>query len=90
MEKDYVLEQVKQKVSKVTKVNQLEVDKAIDITFKGLNQLLSSGVKRVKIPHLGTFREKRNLKEDGDNRGTVYTGGTTTSDKPGSEVNQGV
>lgn len=71
MEKDYVFEQLKQKVSKDTKVNQLEVDKAIELTFKGLNHFMSSGVKRVKVPHLGTFRKKVKLStENGrDNTG---------------------
>lgn len=76
MEKDYVLEQLKQKTGKITKVNQLEVDKAIALTFKGINELLSSGVKRVKVPHLGTFRTKENLLTENvrDNTRPNYTG----------------
>lgn len=71
MGKDYVLDQVSQKVSKQTKMNQLEVDKAINLTFKGLNELLSQGVKQVKIPFLGTIRlkETKKKKENHDNGG---------------------
>lgn len=69
MVQDYVFEQLKARVSSETKINQIEVDKALDCTFRGLKELLGQGVKRVKIPHLGTFREKKNFKNDyGDTR----------------------
>lgn len=87
MEKDYVFEQIKQKVSKDTKVNQLEVDKAIDATFRGLKYFMEQDVVRVKVPHLGTFRKKRNLKEDGGHNGRpVHIGERCSSTKPSSEV----
>lgn len=66
-ERDYVIEQVCQSVSKQTKVNQLEVDKAINLTFKGINEMLTEGVKQVKVPYLGLFRRKKNLLTESDN-----------------------
>lgn len=90
MNKDYVVEQVIQKISKDKKVNQLEVEKAVSLTFKGLNELMSSGVKRVKVPHLGVFRQKENsldnLPED-DYRRLNNRGGGNTSIQSGSESN---
>ena len=74
--RDYVFEQVCQTVSKQTKVNQLEVDKAIDLTFKGLSMYMEQGVKQVRVPHLGLFRQRKNLlTEREDDNGRFNNGG---------------
>lgn len=67
MNRDEVFEQVKNEASKQTGVNILEVDKIIDATFKGLNMFMEDGVKQVRIPSLGLFRKKKNLKEPNGN-----------------------
>jgi nucleoid DNA-binding protein len=64
MIKDDVLEKLLRQTSRESGVSEAETEKAISETFKGLNKFLTSGVKRVKIPYLGTFRQKQQKKEE--------------------------
>lgn len=64
MVKDDVLEKLIRQTSRETKVSEAETEKAVLETFKGLNTFLSSGVKRVKIPYLGLFRQRNNQRKE--------------------------